>query len=393
MTIEALEGAVAAVAAERVLDAAALRGGLRALLTVAARAQLDTARPIVLGWSGRPLVRAVLQVVEGPGEPDTLDAELLRHFLPRKMSALEAGQAVALKAEALEPSALSSALMGPGMLLPDDDPLSEPLADVLCHAVTGLVRERLGEGPDVDVEAHYNNELRAIETFRFYKVVAGEPDPVRELSLADAKAMDVESVVGDDLGVLQDAAPLRSALVALLCQWSEAGASEAIASAEPLDITLSRLDDLVDLRGAERALEAMNDRDEVPISWAIAREKVFSRLREAYDDESLSWQFGLGDPPALPPLKERFEVALAPSALTELIAWETPDAEGFSYQERPELLILVDKLDDMARRRTAGPTVNPVRRLPLLSTPCGSARVVYRRDGDARLILRITRRG
>lgn len=59
-------------------------------------------------------------------------------------------------------------------------------------------------GPTAVLEAHYNTETGEIDLYQFKKVVESEPemlDDAEEIPIEDARKMDPEAVVGDELGV------------------------------------------------------------------------------------------------------------------------------------------------------------------------------------------------
>lgn len=59
-------------------------------------------------------------------------------------------------------------------------------------------------GPTTVLEAHYNNETGEIDLFQFKKVVESEPemlDEAEEIELAEARKLDPEAVIGDELGI------------------------------------------------------------------------------------------------------------------------------------------------------------------------------------------------
>ena len=63
-------------------------------------------------------------------------------------------------------------------------------------------------GPNAVLEAHYNNETGDIDLFQFKKVVDSEPEMLEEseeIDLQDAKKLDAECNIGDELGVKVEA--------------------------------------------------------------------------------------------------------------------------------------------------------------------------------------------
>jgi N utilization substance protein A len=59
-------------------------------------------------------------------------------------------------------------------------------------------------GPQVEIEAHYNEEAGEIEVFQFKRVEERVTDPDMEISLAEAREMDEEVELGDSLGMKVD---------------------------------------------------------------------------------------------------------------------------------------------------------------------------------------------
>src|SRR5436305_5949657 len=63
-------------------------------------------------------------------------------------------------------------------------------------------------GINAVLEAHYNSDTGEIDLFQFKKVVESEPemlDESEEIEIAEARKLDPEAVVGDELGVRVEA--------------------------------------------------------------------------------------------------------------------------------------------------------------------------------------------
>jgi N utilization substance protein A len=56
-------------------------------------------------------------------------------------------------------------------------------------------------GPQVEMEAHFNNEIGEVELFQFKSVVEHVKNSQREISLKEARELDPESEIGDSLGI------------------------------------------------------------------------------------------------------------------------------------------------------------------------------------------------
>jgi N utilization substance protein A len=56
-------------------------------------------------------------------------------------------------------------------------------------------------GPQVEMEAHFNNEIGEVELFQFKSVVEHVRNSQKEISLVEAKELDPESEIGDSLGI------------------------------------------------------------------------------------------------------------------------------------------------------------------------------------------------
>ncbi|MFZ9596244.1 MAG: transcription termination factor NusA [Bdellovibrionia bacterium] len=78
----------------------------------------------------------------------------------------------------------------------------EIIISALEQAVLMAAQKKFG--PHAVLEAHYNNETGEIDLFQFKKVVESEPemlDPAEEIELQEARKLDPEAVVGDELGI------------------------------------------------------------------------------------------------------------------------------------------------------------------------------------------------
>jgi N utilization substance protein A len=78
----------------------------------------------------------------------------------------------------------------------------EIIISALEQAVLMAAQKKLG--PTAVLEAHYNNDSGEIDLFHFKKVVESEPemlDEAEEIELQEARKLDAEAVVGDELGI------------------------------------------------------------------------------------------------------------------------------------------------------------------------------------------------
>jgi N utilization substance protein A len=82
--------------------------------------------------------------------------------------------------------------------------------DLLIMAIKDAVRSaaRKKFGPRLELEVEYREDTGEIEVFQYKEVVTEVTDPSREISLAEAKALDPECEVGDSLGIKMDASTL-----------------------------------------------------------------------------------------------------------------------------------------------------------------------------------------
>ena len=78
--------------------------------------------------------------------------------------------------------------------------------DVLIKAIEEAVKTaaRKKLGPDYDLEVNFNEEVGEIEVFEFKEVVEEVTDEHLQVSLEEAKSIDPESQVGDELGIKMD---------------------------------------------------------------------------------------------------------------------------------------------------------------------------------------------
>jgi N utilization substance protein A len=73
------------------------------------------------------------------------------------------------------------------------------IVDALETAVLTAARKKLGQ--NLDMEAHFNEDMGEVEVFRFMTVVENVLNPDTQISLADARAtLDEEAEPGDSLG-------------------------------------------------------------------------------------------------------------------------------------------------------------------------------------------------
>ena len=74
----------------------------------------------------------------------------------------------------------------------------EVIVDALEAAMLTAARKKLGL--QFDIEAQFNDELGEIELFQFREVVEKVEDPAKEVLLEEARKLDPECEIGDDLG-------------------------------------------------------------------------------------------------------------------------------------------------------------------------------------------------
>jgi len=80
------------------------------------------------------------------------------------------------------------------------------IIEALEAAMLNAARKKMG--PQVEIEAHYNEEAGEIEVFQFKRVEERVTDPDMEISLAEAREMDEEVELGDSLGMKVDTSTL-----------------------------------------------------------------------------------------------------------------------------------------------------------------------------------------
>lgn len=78
----------------------------------------------------------------------------------------------------------------------------EIIISALEQAVLSAAQKKLG--PTAILEAHYNTDTGEIDLYQFKKVVESEPemlDEEEEIEIADARKLDPDAVIGDEIGV------------------------------------------------------------------------------------------------------------------------------------------------------------------------------------------------
>ncbi len=78
----------------------------------------------------------------------------------------------------------------------------EVIIEALESAV--LTASRKKYGTQKDIEAHYNEETNEVELFQFRDVVEAVEDSETEISIEEAKGLDEEAEIGDNLGIKLD---------------------------------------------------------------------------------------------------------------------------------------------------------------------------------------------
>jgi len=78
------------------------------------------------------------------------------------------------------------------------------LIDTLVEAIKSAIKKRYGFADNFEVT--YNEELGEVEVFQFKEAVEKVTDDKVQISLKDARSLDPESQVGDELGVKMDTA-------------------------------------------------------------------------------------------------------------------------------------------------------------------------------------------
>src|SRR3954462_5499621 len=99
----------------------------------------------------------------------------------------------------MNPSELSRVIEAVGK---DRGIKKEIIINALEQAVLMAAQKKFGV--NAVLEAHYNNETGEIDLFQFKKVVESEPemlDENEEIEIAEARKLDPEAVVGDEIGI------------------------------------------------------------------------------------------------------------------------------------------------------------------------------------------------
>src|SRR3954466_4178572 len=99
----------------------------------------------------------------------------------------------------MNPSELSRVIEAVGK---DRGIKKEIIISALEQAVLMAAQKKFG--PSAVLEAHYNNDTGEIDLFHFKKVVESEPEMLEEseeIDVAEARKLDPEAVVGDELGI------------------------------------------------------------------------------------------------------------------------------------------------------------------------------------------------
>jgi transcription termination/antitermination protein NusA len=78
----------------------------------------------------------------------------------------------------------------------------QTLIHTLEEAIKSAIKKKYGSKLDLDVT--FNEEFGEIEAFLFKEVVEQVTDPEKQISLRDARQMDAESEIGDELGIRMD---------------------------------------------------------------------------------------------------------------------------------------------------------------------------------------------
>ncbi len=74
----------------------------------------------------------------------------------------------------------------------------EILVEAIESAMVSAARKKYGHNSEL--EAQYNEEMGEVELFQFHNVVEKVAEPEKEISLADARKLDSEAQLGDELG-------------------------------------------------------------------------------------------------------------------------------------------------------------------------------------------------
>jgi N utilization substance protein A len=72
------------------------------------------------------------------------------------------------------------------------------IIEALEAAMLSAARKKLGL--EYEIEAQFSEELGEVELFRFREVVEEVEDPARQVTLDEARKIDAESEIGDELG-------------------------------------------------------------------------------------------------------------------------------------------------------------------------------------------------
>jgi len=80
--------------------------------------------------------------------------------------------------------------------------------ELLISAIKDAIRSAAKKkyGPKMDIEVEYRDDTGAIEVFQYKEVVTEVTDPSREVMFAEARKLDQECELGDQLGIRMDAA-------------------------------------------------------------------------------------------------------------------------------------------------------------------------------------------
>lgn len=82
----------------------------------------------------------------------------------------------------------------------------EIIVETLEEAILSASKKKFG--PNLDLEARYNEEMGEIEVFRFKTVVEEVQDPEMEIVIDAAKESDPECILGDSIGIKVDTSQL-----------------------------------------------------------------------------------------------------------------------------------------------------------------------------------------
>ena len=73
------------------------------------------------------------------------------------------------------------------------------VVEILESAVEAAARKKYGMA--LDIEAQYNDEIGEVELFKFVRVVDEVEDDLIEIHIEEARELDEDCEVGDDLGI------------------------------------------------------------------------------------------------------------------------------------------------------------------------------------------------